>query len=363
MSRYISIIFALFLAATLGFASDAKQPNDRKQKDQPAAILPASFNGWQIDRHDAKSGSDPDAADPADSAALKEYGFTGYETAAYTRDDRKMQVKAARFNDATGAYGAFSYYVNPQMRTESIGDRAASSNTRVLFYRGNILVQVMLDRITAMSASELRALADTLPRVQGEAAQPPSLPGNLPRQSLIANSAHYVVGPVALARVGVPIPANLVDFSMAPEVEIAHYNSSVGEANLTLIKYPTPQIAAQKLKAIKAADLPGGPYYFKRTGPILAAVNGFVPETEADSLLASVNYDADVTWNQATKPSAKDDVFSWMIALVSLIGIIFVIALAGGFAFGGVRILLKKFFPKRFFDRPEDLEIIKLNLR
>jgi hypothetical protein len=39
------------------------------------------------------------------------------------------------------------------------------------------------------------------------------------------------------------------------------------------------------------------------------------------------------------------------------------VALILGFAFGGVRIIAKKFYPDRFFDKPEDVEIIQLDLK
>ena len=39
------------------------------------------------------------------------------------------------------------------------------------------------------------------------------------------------------------------------------------------------------------------------------------------------------------------------------------VALILGFAFGGVRVLTKKLFPDKVFDRPEDVEIIRLNLK
>src|ERR1051326_4521846 len=107
---------------------------------QPARFLPQDFNGWKIETKSIKTGSDPAAVDPTDAPVLKEYGFSESETASYARDGRNMQVKAARFKDATGAFGAFSYYVQPQMRGETIGDKAASNNARILFYKGNILV-------------------------------------------------------------------------------------------------------------------------------------------------------------------------------------------------------------------------------
>jgi hypothetical protein len=348
MKRYLVVLF--LLVSSVLWAMDA-------------GFLPQSFNGWQLDKSSRKSGNDPAAVDAADSAVLKEYGFAGFESATYLRNGRKMQVKAARFNDASGGYGAFTYYVQPLMQAEKIGDLGASNNRRILFYRGNLLVDVTLEQVTAMSAADLRALAETLPQVHGNTSALPTLPGQLPKQSLVTNSQRYIVGPSALERLGVPLPANLVNFSMGPEVAFATYRSSNGEAKMTVIGYPTPQIAAERMKAMQAANLPGGPFYFKRSGPLLAVINGNIPESEAQSLLASVNYDADVTWNQPTRPNPRDNIGGLIVGIFTLVGVILVAALIFGFAFGGVRVIAKKLFPNRVFDRPEDVEIIRLDLQ
>ncbi|HLJ87654.1 MAG TPA: DUF6599 family protein [Candidatus Angelobacter sp.] len=349
-----TIVVALGSSA-LGSSALASQPSTN--------LLPSSFNGWQKNTTTAKASKDATVADQADAEVLKEYGFSDMERATYVRDDRKMQVKAARFEDASGALGAFTYYVQPQMQTEQIPDKAVSNNSRVLFYRGNILIDVLLDRVTAMSATDLRALSDALPHPHGSSSALPALASNLPKQSFLANTGRYVMGPVALGRLGLPLPANLVDFTKGPELVSGKYRSSWGEANLILIEYPTPQIAAERLRTMQAAALPGGPFYFKRSGPLVAAMNGNIPEGEAQSLLASVNYDAEVTWNQRTKPNAKDNIGNLIVAVFALIAIILVVALVMGVAFGGIRVLVKKIFPDRVFDRSEDVEIIRLNLK
>ncbi len=52
---------------------------------------------------------DPAAADPTNAAVLKEYRFTDVATATYTRDDgRTLKIRAARFADASGAFGAYT---------------------------------------------------------------------------------------------------------------------------------------------------------------------------------------------------------------------------------------------------------------
>jgi len=351
MKKRIAGFLFVVASTSLALAKDA------------TGVLPPSFSGWELAAQSLRTGSDPSMTDAADAVVLKEYGFAGFEIATYTRSGRKMDIKAARFNDATGAYGAFTYYIQPQMQTEKIGDQGASNNQRILFYRGNILVDVTLERVTAMSAADLRSLADVLPQPKGNVSTLPVLPTNLPRQSYLPHSARYIVGPQALGRLGVPLPATLVDFSKGPEVAFARYRSSLGEASLTLISYPTPQIATERMRAMESASLPGGTFYYKRTGPIVAAVNGDIPASEAQSLLASVNYDADVTWNQATKLNPRNNPGGFIIAVFVLITIIIMVALILGFAFGGLRIIANKLYPDRFFSRPEDADIIRLDLK
>src|SRR5579871_5094243 len=77
--------------------------------DVPTPILPKEFGGWQMSG-DAKTSNDPGMADASNRDLLKEYGFADFASASYRRDDgRKLALKAARFADATGAYGAFTY--------------------------------------------------------------------------------------------------------------------------------------------------------------------------------------------------------------------------------------------------------------
>ena len=132
---------------------------------------------------------------------------------------------------------------------------------------------------------------------------------------------------------------------------------------MILIEYPTPQIAKERMQALQSATLPAGPFAFKRSGPIVAAVNGRIPQAEALSLLASVNYDADVTWNEPAKLDPRENRIKFLYTVALLVVLLISIALVGGLAFGGARVFAKKLFPNRGFDRSEEIEIIRLNLK
>jgi hypothetical protein len=327
-------------------------------------ILPNEFGGWKLSSR-ASSSKDPAVADPVNAAVLKEYGFSDFESAAYVRDDgRKVDIKAARFADTSGAYGAFTFYKTPPMLLEKIGDQAGSLNERVLFYRGNILIDAVFQRLSAMSAAELRELAGDLPLATGSTQGLPGLPAYLPSQSYMKNSAKYILGPLALEKVGAPIPSLLADFNAGAEIVVGKYASSGGEATLMLISYPTPQIAGDHLRKIQAAQSPNAPaaVFFRRTGPIVVVVGGALSPSEAKSLLAAVNYEADVTWNENTYFNKRDNIGNLVWNAFVLCGVLMAFALVIGIAFGGLRVLVQRIIPERVFHREEQVEFISLQL-
>jgi hypothetical protein len=366
----ISIVFLLITSVCLADAKPSQSANSPKTANTANTkntILPTTFAGWQI-AGSLKTSKDPSFADPTNAALLKEYGFTDFAGATYTRDDgRKLTVKAARFQDASGAYGAFTFYKSPGMQNEKIGDQGYALNKRVLFYRGNILIDAAFDEVSAMSAAELRELSEQLPRAPGTTGNLPGLPIYLPKQSYVSNTSKYIMGPLALEMSNAPIPAQYVDFSKGAEVVLGDYDLSGTPATMMLIGYPTPQIAAAQLKQMQAAQqahqLGDAQISMRRTGPIVVLVKGAgISSADAKSLLGAVNYDADVTWNENTYATRRDNVANLIVGIIILAAIIGGMSIVAGLAFGGFRLAIKRVFPNKVFDRPEQMEIIALHL-
>ena len=323
-----------------------------------------------------QTSNDPVAADSTNATVLKEYRFSDVASATYTRDDgRTLKIRAARFTDASGAFGAYTFYLQPDMTKEQIGDQGASLGDRVLFYRGNVLVDAHFSRETPMSGAELRELAGTLPHPSGSLANLPSFITFLPVRNYVSNTQKYVMGPAALSAMAAPVPADLVDFGASSEVSLARYNTPSGEATLMLISYPTPQLAAEHLRRIDTAHqlgaqpAPGistiqgsGTFFDKRTGPIVAVASGGISDSDAKDLLGRVNYEASVTWNTPTDNKEVRDLYMLLLNIVILCAILAGLAIVAGVAFGGVRILVKRLYPDRVFDRPEQMEFISLHL-
>jgi uncharacterized protein DUF6599 len=388
--RYFSVVLASLLCCAAVFAAEPAKPvavsasspssasTAAASAGASSAVLPPEFSGWQMKGAVSRS-SDPASADETNAAVLKEYGFVRTEKAAYTRDDgRNLTIKAAVFEDASGAFGAFTYYCSEEMGGETIGGQAAFQNNRVLFYQGNVLVDAVFDKMSVMSAAQLRQLAGLLPEVADNKGKLPSLPSRLPKSTqerpLEKNTTKYILGPVALDRIGSPLPGLMVDFKSGAEVVMGKYAVNAGDSTLMLIEYPTPQIAADRLRQIDAAHQvttqpPGvtpildiGPFFDTRTGPIIVIAAGPLSKSEARALMSAVSYEADVTWNENTYVSKKDNLANFLFNAIVLCGIVVGLALVAGIAFGGLRLLIKRIFPDSIFDRREAMEFISLHL-
>ncbi len=371
-SRFIGAT-VLFGCLSAAFGATTPAPSPTAQAQTPA-ILPSTFEGWQM-QGAAQTGTDPALADPTNAAILKEYGFTDLSQATYTRDDgRTLKIRAARFADASGAFGAYTFYLQPEMKRENVGAQGASLGRRVLFYRGHILVDAQFSQESVMSMEQLRGLVGELPRPTGASGNLPGFIEYMPHRDYISNTQKYVMGPAALTALAAPVSADLVDFGASSEVSLGRYSTDSGEATLMLISYPTPQLAAAHWRSIDAAHQVAQPksgessiecagsFCTKRSGTIIAISSGPASPGDAKSLLGLVNWEANVTWNTPSENAQVRDLYKLILNIVVLCAILAGLAIVAGVAFGGIRIMMKRWMPDKIFDRPEQMEFISLRL-
>ena len=144
---------------------------------------------------------------------------------------RRCSVKALTFDDVSGAYGAYSFYRQDGWPKADIGTGATSDNNRVLFWKGNTVVDATFSHVGPMSAGEMRELAEGLPSPQGNRALPPPILASLPQGSLEKQTTHFAQGPAGYAGAGGVLPAELVGFSLDAETVTANYALTSGTGN------------------------------------------------------------------------------------------------------------------------------------
>lgn len=342
----------------------------------PRPLLPDSFAGWEA-AHAPRQVTDPQQADKDNAAALKEYGFQSALLGTYKKYGETLNVRAMRFGDLSGAYGAYTYYRGSGWPKEDIGSGAASDHNRVLFWRGDVMVDATFSHISPMSGSELRELANQMPVPMGNKALAPPILATLPKGA-DGQSTHYAVGPASYAGSGGVLPPDLVGFDRGAETVTAGYSLRSGPAVLTLIDYPTPQMAAGEETRIrdyiKAGSHANPPFpkpltdsdqaslEVRRTGPIVAVMSGDAIPDESHVLLASVHYESDLISIPQPGESEVSKTGKLLLGIASLVLIGSGAAIFLGFSVGGGRVLWRLARGKPI-SSVYDTEFIHLDLR
>ncbi len=277
----------------------------------PKALLPEAFAGW-VSADAPKKVTDPALADRANAAALKEYDFTDGVLATYKRSGETLSLRALRFHDASGAYGAYSFYRQNGWPKEQIGSgRHLEPQPGALlagqYRRGcQFLPYRPHVRLGTARAGGRAARSRT-----GTKALAPPILANLPKASIWTGKPPTMpLAPAGYAGAGGVLPPELVGFDRGAEAVTANYSLRSNQATLTIIDYPTPQMAAAQETRIRAyikagsqaqpawpkplVDSDQASLEVRRSGPLVALVSGDAIPDESHKLLAMVHYESDL---------------------------------------------------------------------
>ena len=238
-------------------------------------------------------------------AILKEDGLTRLAGAEYG----PVEAYAFQFGDATGAYSAYTYYrslmksphlVGPEARLGNGSTETSADATGSVVWAGTAVLRV----IGHTTKEELGALVGPLPKVGGSKGLAPLLPTELIKDGLEPVSVRYAVGPVAYETMGGVLPAGILGWDKSAEAATASYSGrGKSHGTLTLLMYPTPQIAGDRGRALEQT-LAGagaeklGTLRMRRIGPMLGVASGAFSVKQAEELIAALRLDQEVTFDK-----------------------------------------------------------------
>jgi hypothetical protein len=349
------LIFLLALAAACTGA-----------RAQERHVLPEKFGKW------VSGGGPPNAPKilPADNSVTQESGRSGQEFTWYNNGKRSMPVLLEQFRDPSGAYQSYTARLSTKLNPSTVAPLTAAGNDELVALAGNRVVTVW--HISSATDADLKLLLDSVKQTADRTPLPP-VRSYLPEEQLIQGTQRYALGPAgfdaALTSLNQGKFATItpeIGFATGAEAMLASYQSERNKSQeLVIIDYPTPQLAEQRLHHIQRvlaanSDLAGATV--ERKTSLLSLVLTPVSAAAAAQLRKDIRYNTAVTWNEPSQTLTDPP---WLLVLKGIfVGtLVFCgIAMVMGVAFGGVRVLTKKLFPGKVFDRPEDIEVLQLGL-
>ena len=341
----------------------------------PTPLLPASAGLV------ASSPEFPVADDSAElQAILKEDGVTRSETGVTLVPTASKQtpsgwVKAYQFGDATGALAAYTY-LRMSGRPVAGGkvnstDAETAAGERV-FLSGTSVVRAKVNQYPESLAALLAKIDVGLPKVGGRRALAPRLPTLFPAEvagmKLESASLRYSLGPVAYQAMGGVLPAGILGWDKSAEVATANYAGKGGKGTLTLLLYPTPQIAGDRGRAVQdAINQKGTATYgtvkMRRVGPLVGVTSGGFTAEQGQALVEALNLNEIVTFDEKMPLEFHAEVRKTATLLQSIAiftGVLILAAVVIGVFLGGIRAGWRVMHGKPAASEPEFLTI---NLR
>jgi hypothetical protein len=360
MRKVLNVVSLLLLLAWTGAAAEP-------------SLLPDKFVNWRaVGPTKIQTIKDlrPDWTEWTSSssgAVLREAGLTRLEERNYKNGSAEWSLKVITFRDPSSAFEAYTNSLKVGMENWSIGDAGAKSKEEGIILVGNFILFTHFygnpDDLKEVVTS-LRKAADPTPL--------PPLKGYLPEKGLLAGTQRYALGPEgfraslkAADQAAYADLSKIAGFESGVESMLGRYKTTHGEGVLLLLEYPTPQLAEQHLHHLEEAlpaEAKQAGVDVQRNASMLSLVFGAKSKEFAQELRKNVNYETQVVRNEAGQTLTDPP---WVVVLSKiffLTAIFLGVATGLGIAFGGVRVLTKRFFPGKVFDRPQDIEVLQMGL-
>ena len=329
--------------------------------EPPAPLLPQQVGDWFRQPDDASAQT---ANDPKTEIILTEDGLKREEHGVYSAGNvgPSITVRARQFVDATGAHAAYSFYQRPgsTYRGVGLGNETSAGAEGYLFRSGASVVEAQGPRGAKVEAL-LAGIEARLPKVAGPKGLPPLLPTYLPEKGLEHESVKYALGPVSYEAMGGVLPGGILGFDKAAEAVTAKY---AGKGLLTMLLYPTPQIAGDRLRAIEdevhQRGVSDGTVVLRREGPLVLMTSGTWGLAEAKSLVGGIHLRAEVTWNKQMPLEFHAEVgktYSLLTSIAIFCGFGVLAAVVLGFSLGAGRAAVRVLQGKPAASEPEFLRI------
>jgi hypothetical protein len=367
----LSVVLCLAARGEIAFAQTPPQAAANVVQAQPAApLLPATLGKMhRVSADDAGDGLAQ--VDSIDAAVMKEDGLRRFARSQYIDGPEQGTVTVYKFMDASGAVAAFDYFMRPgPLGAAKMGDETASGvGNEIVFRRGVNVVRESFNLHGDHVGILMSELIDYLPKGVGSAAVPPMLPTLVPGKGIDASSVRYALGPQGYTAMGGTLPVNLLGFDKSAEVVSAR-NASGGL--LTLLLYPTPQIAGEHQRMIEAVLNGTGPgptavgaastrtVKMRREGTLLLLAIGTWPTGEAERIINAIHLHEEVTWNKPMPLDFHAEVkktFTLLESIAIFCALSAVAMLVLGLFFGYGRALVRVLQGKPAASEPEFLRI------
>jgi hypothetical protein len=263
----------------------------------PASFFPPPGEFPEIGAASDKGFDDPDGLVAVENGGLiADVGFDAYARRSWRPPGGgALSLEIIALRDFRAAYSLLTLLRPTQIEAGPPGDAWAGDDRVLMFAQGRRFVRLRGSGVSAdlpgrIAASVSSSIGPREDRV-------PSLVSRLPEPGREEATLEYYPGLAPLLRHSAGRMPDFVRPGFDMEIARARYSLGGVSVTLTLLDFPTPQMA----EAYFEEFVPGAParrarLYGRQAGPLVALLEGDVTAAAAETLLDGVRYSYSVRW-------------------------------------------------------------------
>jgi hypothetical protein len=346
----------------------------------PAQVELVSDNFFPADSEfqELKSASsDESFADAArlsrvtDGSLFSDVGFDKYARRIYpVGESGSLSIEVVTLNDSRAAYSLLTLLRSADIQKGPPGDEFTATTGDLRFANGRRWVRIQGSHVPE---DLLKRVATSVSnRINPERKKAPSLISHLPKQGLDGSSLRYFVGAKSFDAYSSASRTGPLKFSSDMEVAQARYSINNQTGILSLVSFPTSQVADDYYLGMNGAASPQvstSRTYAKKAGPLVAILEGNFDPGAADKILSSVRFSYSIRWIQEKRDVPKTiwgipaGILGTVVKSLFFVVVLCGVSILAGACFALLRFMLRGYAIKNGIGQPEGNEITRLKLQ
>jgi hypothetical protein len=306
-----------------------------------------------------------------DGNLFKDVGFEQYSRRSYALGGKgSLTVEVIELKDTKAAYSLISLLRKSEIEPGPPGELQASDSGNVLFVRGEYLVRLTQTNSTGATDLPARVAVSVSNRIGQRKTALPGLISHFPKDGYDPSTLRYFLEPKSYGSFAA-VRAQQLKFEPGMEIAEAQYTLNKQTGTLSLINFPTHEIAEGYQEELEKSDENRGSMYVKRAGPLVGVLVGSFDPSTADILLNSIHFSYAIKWIYDKNNSRSSGKTIWGVPMpilgtvvrsIVFVGILCGFSILAGVSFAFFRVWLRDYAPQNILDRPERTEMTRLKI-
>jgi hypothetical protein len=300
-----------------------------------------------------------------DGGLIHDVGFVKYARRVYlVGKSHSLSIEILTLLDSRAAYSLSTLLRSGPLQNGPPGDFFTAIPDGIRFAQGKHWVRMQGQGVPEELIK--RVAISITNRMGVRRSHPPSLVTHLPKLGLDLSSLRYFPSVKVYESYSPNFGVKPLPLAEDAEVALASYTLDSRFGNLTLLSFPTAEVADEYYGGLTGKA--GNRLYAKRSGPIVGILEGSFEPGTADKLLRSIRYSYSVQWvyEKGGKPKTvwgvPAGVLTTVVKSLFFVALLLGFSILAGIGLGAFRVMLKRRISSQRSDQQDETEITRLKM-